>query len=253
MSTEIPGAAGHIDHLDADAVCIQCSTVNPEGTLICKTCGNNLRDQRSTRMVADQMMDGGGTKQSNRQRLSIALTTLGILVILYVTLNLGAIESALVRSQLATVDHIQALWTGADNSIYTELAAALTVRPSTQAIIQARNDPVAPATVDGKYVIFSQDRSVGTANVSQRGSAIYFVAKLFTGQELRGKATTGQQYIRVRWEFAGYRSADGYTAIAGMAQRKPDGTLEIFGQEESLNEEPMEAGYSATGYPLPTF
>ena len=33
-----------VEHLDADAVCEPCGNVNPEGTLLCKTCGNNLRD-----------------------------------------------------------------------------------------------------------------------------------------------------------------------------------------------------------------
>ena len=42
----------HVEHLDADAVCEACDTVNPEGTLLCKTCGNNLRDQRARRMKA---------------------------------------------------------------------------------------------------------------------------------------------------------------------------------------------------------
>jgi len=43
--------------IEADAVCAQCGSANPEGTLICKTCGNNLRDQRMLRITADQLLD----------------------------------------------------------------------------------------------------------------------------------------------------------------------------------------------------
>ena len=43
--------------IEADAVCAQCGSANPEGTLICKTCGNNLRDQRLMRIAADQILD----------------------------------------------------------------------------------------------------------------------------------------------------------------------------------------------------
>ena len=41
------------ERLDADAVCGSCGTVNPEDTLLCKSCGNNLRDQRQTRIAVD--------------------------------------------------------------------------------------------------------------------------------------------------------------------------------------------------------
>ena len=251
MSSEVPGALGHVDNLDADAVCVQCSTVNPEGTLICKTCGNNLRDQRSTRMVANQMMDGDGTAQTKRQWLPVARTILLILIVLYVALNLDSIESFLVRSQLATVDHIQALWTGDESSIYTELALALEVTPSIQELSDAMNNPIATETIDGRYVIVSRERRIGLANISQRGTSIYFVAQLSSGQELRGKALAGQQYISVNWESAGYISADVYTAIAGMAQRKADGTLEVHGQRESVSDDSTDASFTATGYPLP--
>ena len=251
MSSEVLGAVGHVDNLDADAVCVQCSTVNPEGTFICKTCGNNLRDQRSMRMVADQMMDGEGITSTKRQWLPVARTILLILIVLYVALNLSSIESYLVRSQLATVDNIQALWTGTDSAIYAELAVGLAVVPSPQELSEARNNPVANETIDGKYVIVSRDRRIGLANVSQQGTSIYFVAQLLSGQKLRGKALASQKFIRFNWESAGYLSADLYTAVAGVAQRKPDGTLEIFGRRESVSEDSTDASYTATGYPLP--
>ena len=252
MSTEAQDTVGHVDNLDADAACIKCSTVNPEGTLICKSCGNNLRDQRSMRMVADQMMDGTtGVPQSKRQRLRIALTTFGILLILYVVLNLSSIEDFLVRSQLQTVDNIQALWTGSDSEIYAGMLSDLLDRPSPQQLSDAINSPVSTGSVEGSYVLVSRGRNLGLAKVLQRDSFIYFVASLTSGEELRGKAISGSQYIRVNWESAGYRSVNIYSAVAGIAQVKPDGTVEVLGQMESVSEDSLEASYTVVGYPIP--
>ena len=76
--------------LDADAVCAQCNTVNAEGTLLCKVCGTNLRDQRAIRLSADQALDLGNSGQRRRAWLS------GILFVLAI----GLIISTLINQEL---------------------------------------------------------------------------------------------------------------------------------------------------------
>ena len=73
--------------LDADAVCGACGTVNPEGTLICKQCGNNLRDQRHQRMHAADAEIGVDTAQSRRRIIDIGLGVFGILVVAWAVIN----------------------------------------------------------------------------------------------------------------------------------------------------------------------
>ncbi|MCX5757207.1 MAG: hypothetical protein NTU83_01615, partial [Candidatus Hydrogenedentes bacterium] len=53
MMEEGPQPQVDIERIDADAVCEKCGTVNPEETLLCKTCGNNLRDQRLHRVQSE--------------------------------------------------------------------------------------------------------------------------------------------------------------------------------------------------------
>ena len=39
------------ERVDADAVCARCGAVNPEDSLLCKVCGNFLRDLRGRRLA----------------------------------------------------------------------------------------------------------------------------------------------------------------------------------------------------------
>ncbi|HOJ68818.1 MAG TPA: hypothetical protein PLH06_08470, partial [Candidatus Hydrogenedentes bacterium] len=86
--------------LDADAVCAQCGMVNPEGTLLCKNCGNNLRDQRMLRLQADEALQGRETAAEQRNTfLRNALGVLGVLVLLYLGLNASSLMNLLTSPQ----------------------------------------------------------------------------------------------------------------------------------------------------------
>lgn len=65
-----------VEHLDADAVCELCGNVNPEGTLLCKQCGNNLRDQRSRRMHTT-----GGPTSVVESSFSISRIVRGVVIV----------------------------------------------------------------------------------------------------------------------------------------------------------------------------
>ena len=101
MSQDNPGPVNplqNFEQIDADAVCQQCDRINDEGTLICKACGNNLRDQRNLRIAqgaGPELMKEGGSKF---RLFTGLLVTLGILLAVYMVLNIGNIEQALVNS-----------------------------------------------------------------------------------------------------------------------------------------------------------
>ncbi|MEX2015343.1 MAG: zinc ribbon domain-containing protein [Candidatus Hydrogenedentales bacterium] len=233
----------NFDAMDADAVCEQCGNVNPEGTIICKTCGNNLRDQRARRIAATGALPHVKQPVNHVRLLTGLLPVFGILLVLLVVLNMPTIESWLVSAQaqdavVATDD----LWTGATGGIMDELAMQLDQVPSNRAAREdAVNNPIDDTSFNGRYALFDPQRTqiIGEAIVSRRGDKMYFVARL-DGQSLdiRGIALLEQG------EEGGVRPAametpaavlmDGRTYPArGFASKNEDGGHVVYAQSDA--------------------
>ena len=230
-----PGQQFDFEQIDADAVCEQCSSVNPDATLICKTCGNNLRDQRMRRIATDgdvvPQIDG-----ISRFRVFTALlTTLGILIVFVTVLNISDIEAWLVSSQLSEdIGIFGEVWTGPEAELYEELVRELRDNPVTKAEEnEALSNPVIDTAYNGRYVLSRPDRLRGTvilgyANLRRRGDVIYFVARLnFQGMEVRGVAELGgeegEEFRFNAMRSASIRIGSNEYLAGGYAVRDPDG------------------------------
>lgn len=224
--------------IDADAICEQCGTVNPEDTLLCKTCGNNLRDQRLRRISGEQSELEGG--ESRFRLFTGLLTTLGILLIVAAVLNLESIEAWLVSMQTETPSGQAELWSGENSRLYEDMMRQLRESPTPQGVMQASvENPVIDTAYNGRYVLVRPNRILGTeyigeALLSRRGELVYFVASLAGGRvEVRGYASFGEkegrQILRAP-DSAGIR-IDGQTYAAfGWAEPREDGSHAVYGK-----------------------
>jgi hypothetical protein len=244
-----PGA--HPERLDADAVCVQCGSVNPEGTLICKTCGNNLRDQRLMRLASDQALERGGDVEQQNRWLTGALAIFGLLIVLWTMINIGNIEAWLIQAQSASVSANDDLWYGPTTdefeSLLTEMKA---VRFGPGDIQDFMSQDQGEEPVDGVYVVVKQSplgiKHLATVGVKHVGDELYFVAELREGGELRGIArNTGTAYA-ADWGSAALFHEGQYSAVAGVAIRQLDGSFECFGQNATTD-----ASYDVLAYRLP--
>jgi len=184
--------------VDADAVCEQCGTVNDDGTLLCRVCGQNLRDQRARRLAGAQAPVAGETKVSRVRIFTGVLTAVGILLIVFVVISIGRIEAgltdALSESPIGGPDEID-LWSGPSSAIFNELRTELSDYPATRAQIQdALDNPIAETSYNGRYVLLrpgalNADRVIGEAALQRRGDQVFFVAVLTRpAMEVRGSA-----------------------------------------------------------------
>lgn len=228
----------HFENIDADAVCEQCGTVNPEGTLLCKVCGNNLRDQRQTRISQDQGAFSG-TGPSRIRIFTGVLTTLGILTVLLAAYSMPNIESWLVDIQSGNSgDYAAGLWSGPDSGIYDALLTELLETPSSRARMNgALENPMDDVFYNGRYALLGPSRIrgnnfIGEANLSRRGDRIYFVVHFLRNDfELRGYATLEGESKRptVRNTAAVRIRGEEYPAF-GYAEKREDGSLACYGQ-----------------------
>lgn len=235
MESQRSGSEDSFEHFDADAVCEQCSTVNPAGTLLCKTCGNNLRDQRMRRLTADEGMDAAHASDRPIRVLTGLLVVFGLLAILWAAINVwnGNVENWLtnrieVTETKTSIDPAQ-FWTGDDASVYDTMSRELRDNPISEA--EAALSPEASETLDGRYTIRENapgSRLVGGALVQTRGNTVYFVAQIGRLVEIRGKVPVngdGQyeaEQIGVEW---GNSVLDAY----GVARRQPTGNFTCVG------------------------
>lgn len=242
--------AGGGDRLYADAVCAQCSTVNPEGSLICKTCGNNLRDQRSIRLAAEMELEGEKTV-NHRQLLFGLLTTLGILLVIYTAWNADSLMTWLVSARSAA-NTPAALWTGPEGAVLKDLLAALDASaPTAEQIRTAMENPINSEVYDGVYVLADRDadlgwHTLGTAIVRQDGESLLFAARLAESGEIRGRARFQGNYLTAGWDTAGASDGRAYIAVSGVAAKQPDGSFECYGRSEE-----SESNFEFRGFRLP--
>ena len=197
MSQDNFDQSQNFEQIDADAVCEQCGSVNDEGTLLCKVCGNNLRDQRNRRIaqgIGPELVDEG----SNRFRLLTGLlVALGILLAVYVVLNMANIEQSLVESLGDSASAVDMdFWTGKDADLYDRMFTQLQDSPSSPAARQkALDDAIAETSFNGRYVVIRrgellESRIIGEAVASRKGDRVYFTMKTDRlGFEIRGIAT----------------------------------------------------------------
>lgn len=205
MSEQTPGrpapaaAPQRFQAVDADAVCEQCGTVNDDGTLLCRVCGQNLRDQRARRLSGVQTPAMAETKVNRTRLFTGVLSVIGILLVIILVISLPRIEaglaSALSEAPIAAVGS-EELFSGPTAAIFEDLLTELSDYPTTRAQVQdALDSPLAEETYNGRYILMpagalTPNRIIGEANVSRRGNRVYFVALLTNpSREIRGTAT----------------------------------------------------------------
>jgi hypothetical protein len=229
------GGAFSVDKLDADAVCAQCSTVNAEGTLLCKVCGNNLRDQRTRRLQADQVMDMEHTGQRRRAWLSGLLFILAIGLIVATLVNQELIVDWLINVQAPADPALAELWAGDYDAYFQPMVEELDLAgvdgESAAAALAA--GPVS-TELEGLYALYDGDVFVGTANVRLEGEEAYFVAQLTEGNEVRGVARSESDHFIALPDFSAISGERGrLSSISGVALIQGDGVLECKGNSGS--------------------
>lgn len=245
------------DRIDADAVCEACGTVNPEDTLFCKSCGNNLRDQRVQRIAEgrglEQMVEATATPA---QWLSKGLTVLGILVVIWTALNVSTVEQWLLstQKQLSSEASPESLWSGPDRAAYDDLLKEINDRPLTEEEINSVGAASqAQPGYAGRYLIKRSARPseavIGQAALKQTGDRVLFVAKLSADIELRGEINTSS--ANPATVFAAMKSGRRYAQIFGIAQRAADGSYACYGQQEVQSEDSDSPTITAVAYRIP--
>lgn len=249
MSNQPPiGTDEHYDRIDADAVCEKCETVNPTGTLFCKTCGTNLRDQRMRRLSGEEVTDFGDEGLQPKRLLTGLLSVLGLLIVLYVGLNFANIEDWMARglTEATTNQEMRPteFWTGSESGIYEGVARFLEQNPVTRAEVQTAVGNVDDG-FEGRYIIKRSSGQfapiVGYGCVEKRGDNLYMVA--FVGRDLEVRAKLGPNG-QVQ-DSAAYIQGD-YVSLFGFTQVGDDGAVYVMGQT-ALDE----TVYHAVAYRVP--
>lgn len=218
----------HHERLDADAVCERCGTVNPEDTLLCKSCGNNLRDQRMRRIAEGADFQAVAPRAFRWSTLASLLTVLGLLLLVWTVWNLDAISQGLFSGD-ETGETAEQLWVGPQHQVYDDLKAELAANPVSDADAErARTSPIPVTDFTGRFVITNPSivgtsRRIGTGVARQEGGVVYFVATLeLDGAEIRGEAQlVGDSIPRVSDTAAIFANGE-YTLASGVALRNPD-------------------------------
>ncbi len=229
--------------LEADAVCGQCGNVNREGTLICKTCGNNLRDQRMLRLAADQMLEAEGEPMERSPFLARAVTILGLLIVLWLGINAGRIASLLTTAESYVPESTiyaspSAFWNDADSERFDKMHRDLMRQLPTESDAESARMSSAPTAniTSGRYALYERlgtgARFVGAAIVEIDGNECYYVAVVHPSIEVRGKANLLNEAFITNWDEAGVSFEDEFYAITGVALLQPDGSVSINGQSD---------------------
>ncbi len=223
----------HHHDIDADAVCGQCGQVNEEGVLYCHKCGNNLRDQRHLRLEAEELLMHQGYMPQRRQWFLGALGTIGLIIILIAGFRADRIAEWMLEVQDSAPDTARLLWTG----IHAERYATLLNRLDAEI---ARYDSLTDVTYhvatdfpeQGTLLLTTEEEVIGVAAVEQFNDLLFFVARLYTGEEIRGRAAIRGEWLVVDYNAGGVRSRRNYFPAAGAALLQPAGYFECFGQRD---------------------
>jgi len=219
------------DVIDTDAVCEECGAVSPEGTLFCKKCGNNLRDQRTRRLSlkTNESIEhlGMPAAEKGRRMLVGLLTAFALLLLLWAALpgNVGKIEDALIRKMSGTAvpeNYSPNMFWNADlvdTELFEEMEAFIRENPiSVTDLDKALNTLNDLEYFEGLYILRegggAADPVVGMAYVIQEDNELAFAASL-NGAEIRGFGSLGATRLPFA-DYAGvrvgrrYRGGDGY-------------------------------------------
>ncbi|NIA16158.1 MAG: hypothetical protein GWP08_19015 [Nitrospiraceae bacterium] len=228
----------NMEQIDADAVCAECSTVSPEGTLICRHCGNNLRDQRARRFSAvEQGGELTATLPSRSRFVRGGLMAFGLLVVLWTAFNAGRIEEMFLKLQMDETRGTDAFWAGSESGDFDALRAELNANPVTDAEVKALLGGASGGEgLDGRYVLLNENKLFGPTKIGEAiaqtdGDALRFVVLLARGKvELRGVGQfDGDSRITAPEGTVGLSLHGKYYGAAGFAQVVGAGTLECHG------------------------
>ena len=254
-----PFAQEYKESIDADAVCGACGRINPEGTLICKGCGNNLRDQRLLRLSADQKLTGEEETAKRHSLLKSGLTVLGILLVIWVAINAGRIMGMVAPGSVTDSTgearnsppvRPAAFWE-ADKASFEKMAEDLKGHfPTENDAETARLNPPSTAAPNGYFALFEKvgttERFVGAAFAAPENERVRFVAAFNNGAEARGLATLAESsVVTVDWHMSGVQREGKYFAGAGSAVPQPDGAYQIIARSEAAPEV-----FQAVAYPI---
>lgn len=223
-----PGPAQNFQQFEADAVCERCGTVNDDGSLMCKACGQNLREQRMRRLAGARPAELPQERISRGRLAAGVLSAVGLLIVVIAALNISNIEAGLVSvmsEDPIVVTETGGLWSGPLAETFERLLSSLQDYPTSNADIQAAlQDPVSERSYNGRYVLLEPgplqaSRVIGDAALERRGNRVYFVALLRRPvMEIRGYAIFEEVQDEGSGEFverpvvrntASYMSADG--------------------------------------------
>jgi len=254
MTNEDPLLNAAMERIDADAVCAACGNVNPDGALICKVCGNNLRDQRMRRVRGEDGAEVVIAEPGRASWVGKGVVAFGLLLLLWTGLNLGRVAEMLAGGPGGGFGDAEALWSGSDGRAYDALLEELEANPiSDEESDLAQEQPVFDGTYDGRYVLvaespaFGYTSSVGQAITRQEGTKLRFVALLTQRDiEVRGEAEFETEARIAARDMAATKIRDRYYRVSGFARANPDGGFECFGLSDHDEE-----SYSVWAYRVP--
>jgi ribosomal protein L40E len=229
---------GHMpfDVIDADAVCSECGEVNPQGTVLCKQCGNNLREQRLRRIETGPLLDVEGGHSSPLRLLTGLIALLGVLLVLWTAFNVETIVDwmahGMTRADVEREFRPRDLWRGEDGRVFTDLGNDLG-EPGRMLFGMSATAP-AGDDLTGRYqlrpmqAIGMLNQPVGEAVVARDEGTFYVLARLANGTEIRAKAEqVGRDLVTRR---AGIFVQGQHIPAMGYTSRAADGSLAVYAQ-----------------------
>jgi len=227
------------EHIEADAVCENCGAVNPEDTLLCKQCGNNLRDQRHRRMSMEGALALAEDKVKPRQILKGLFVVLGLLLILLATFRADDLFAWLVQPEATYMGLPEDYWDGPEARLYDQLQRKLDDSPISRADIAAAQQQPSPGEIlDGRYYLKLSDNPIapiiGHAYLQRSGDTYRFVAELSRDRaEIRGQATQSGE-AQPRAELVAVKVLGKYISAYGFVDPEPaeDGAFICYGQTD---------------------
>ena len=236
------GGDSSFERIDADAVCEECGTVNPEGALFCKTCGNNLRDQRTRRMKGEGAGESLDTPaQTSRRALVGLLTVFALLLLVWAAMpgNVQRLQDRLTRSMAEDMytEGVDAsiFWNGPIAAVLNRMADELRQKPVTGNDMRRADGAPATNVYPGRYFLRQgprpEDLVVGSALIAEEDGRLLFVAML-GDVEIRGVGDlTATRYPSSR--FSGVFMNGRYVSAHGFAKPLDSGGFLCVGQREN--------------------